>query len=292
MNERAPTRPAWLEWLTTAIPPVSLIVALLVYFAWVRRIAQSASLGLDASILEEPSVPGYLARSVGSLFVPLVVLTLAALVLLELDRRLRAWVDDRRKLRLLLRIAIGVPTAVIALLVIVGIAALTGPVVAAYASLAAPFLLATGVLAINYGNSLRRSVRRRLPTRRSRSLDERGLASTLLSGFLVALLLFAGVDGFAKVVGRGLAQQVIDHPYENTRPVQLYSRDDLQLDAADAVHTELAIQGDQGFRHRYDGLRLAFVDGNSYFLIPRSWERARGKIIVLGRDDTRIEFIR
>jgi len=94
------------------------------------------------------------------------------------------------------------------------------------------------------------------------------------------------------VVGRGLAQQVIDDPDQHTRPVLLYSTDDLQLDQADATGIELMIEGQDGYRHRYEGLRLAFVDGGSYFLIPRTWQSPQGKMIVLSQDGLRIEFTR
>jgi len=83
------------------------------------------------------------------------------------------------------------------------------------------------------------------------------------------LLLFAGVDGFAKVVGRGLARQLIEHLEQYTRLVLIYSKEDLQLDPADATQTTLPT-GPDGYRHRYDGLRLAFIDGNTYFLLPRN----------------------
>jgi hypothetical protein len=155
-----------------------------------------------------------------------------------------------------------------------------------------PFLLAATVLAVGYGNSLRRAVRGRLPTRQNCALDQSWLAGTILSGFLVALLLFAGVDGFAKVVGRGLAQQVIDDPAQYTRPVLLYSKNNLQLAPADATSIELANQGQESYRYRYEGLRLAFVDGGSFFLIPRTWRTPQGKLIILRQDDLRIEFTR
>lgn len=292
MTDRTPDRPVWLDWLTTALPPVTLVVALLVYFAWVRRIAQSAALGFDASILQEASIPAYLMRSVAALYTPLVVLTVAALVLLWLDRQLRARLDNRKQLRPLLRVACGVPVVVAATGLVVTMMSLADLVQRAHVVLVMPFLLAATVLAISYGNSLRRAVHNRLPTRRIRALDHPWLAGTMLSGFLVALLLFAGVDGFAKVVGQGLARRVIDDPAQHTRPILLYSRHDLKLDSADATSTELANRDQDGYRYRYEGLRLAFVDGSSFFLIPRTWQTPQGKLIVLRQDGLRIEFTR
>src|SRR5205814_1796961 len=123
------------------------------------------------------------------------------------DRRLRVELDNRRQLRRLLRISLTVPSVVIGLIPVAAALAGTGPLLRAYVELIAPFLLAAAVLAVRYGNSLRRAVKARLPTARTRRLDQRHrLISSLLSWFLVVLLLFAGVDGFAKVVGRGLAR--------------------------------------------------------------------------------------
>jgi len=292
MTDRTRDRAAWLEGFTTVLPPVTLVVGLLVYFAWVRQMAQSSALGFDVTILAEASIPAYLIRSVGALYFPLVVLTVVALALLWVDRRLRARLADRRRLRSLLRLSGAVPAVVVALGLIAAVASLNGPLLRAYAVLAAPFLLAAAVLSFSYGNSLRRAVRGRLPTRRNRALDEPRFARSLLTGFLVALLLFAGVDGFAKVVGRGLARQVVEDPVRHTRAVLLYSRDDLQLDPADATRTVLANQEQGGYHYRYEGLRLVFVNGGSYFLIPLTWQHSQGKLIVLGQDGLRIEFIR
>jgi hypothetical protein len=292
VSEPDAERPAWLKWATSAVPPATLVVSLLVYFAWIRRIAQSAALGFDATILAEPSIPAYLVRSVGSLYVPLVVLTVAALIALWLDRRLRARLDDRRRLRSLLAVARRVPITVGGLLALTVVVSFIGPRERAYAVLAEPFLLAATVQAIRYGNSLRRAVHTRLPTRAVRTGGSLPLAESVMSGLLVALLLFAGVDGFAQVVGRGLAQQVIDDPARHTTAVIVYSVSNLQLDSADATSTDLTVREGDGFRHRYDGLRLAFVDGSSYFLISRAWKPTSGKIIVLRQDGIRLEFTR
>lgn len=292
MTNRDSSRAVWLEWLTTTvISPVSLVIALLVYFEYVRRIAQSSALGFDASILQEPSIPTYLMRSVDALNIPLVVLTVMALVLLWVDRRLRGRLDDWRRIRSVQRISrvLYVASGLIAAAAVM--LAFGGPLLHAYVKLAPPFLLAVAVLGIWYGISLRRAVRMRLPTRHRSALDQQHLAGSLLAGFLVALLLFAGVDGFAKVVGQGFARQMIEHPERHTRLVLLYSEEDLQLDAADAMKTTLPDVQDS-YNYRYDGLRLAFVDGGSYFFIPRTWRRTQGNLIVLHQDDLRIEFVR
>jgi hypothetical protein len=293
LSDRETTeRPAWLQWLTTAVPPLTLIVALLVYFAWERRIAQAAALGFDASVLAEPSIPAFLIRSVGSLYLPLVILTVAALVVLWVDRRLRIRLDDWRKLRGLLWVSRLVPTVVVALLPVAAAVSLFGPLMQAYVVLATPFLLAAAVQAVRYGDSLRRAMYGRVTEPPHRANRGTSVAASLLTGLLTALLLFAGVDGFAQVVGRGLAQQVIDDPRHHTTPVLIYTIGDLQIGPTDATRVVLGMQGQEGYRYRYEDMRLAFVDGSLYFLISKGWGRSSGKIIVLKQDGIRVEFPR
>ncbi|MGH3986312.1 MAG: hypothetical protein ACRDTZ_03220 [Pseudonocardiaceae bacterium] len=106
------------------------------------------------------------------------------------------------------------------------------------------------------------------------------------------MLLFWGMDNFAKVVGRGLAQGIIRQPQRSTQPVVLYSAQDLQLDSAAAVRQELPAGEHAAYRYRYQDLRLAFVDGDRYFLIGRNWRPHGGSLIILSSDGVRIEFPR
>jgi len=288
-SKRGDERPQWLDVAVTILPPLSLITALLVYFGWARRVAYAAELGFDVGLLEEASIPGYLIRSVGTVFIPLLVATVGLLLWLGVDRMLRRWARDRVHLLAISRASWVLPVSGALLVLVALLVKAASPVAQPYVSLALPFLLALVVLATTYGASLRR-----LADRKPSDGDDasRRWATNALIGLLVSLLLFWGVDGFAQVVGRGLGERINEQPYRYTQPVLLYSRQDLHLDPATATHQELPGEEHSAYRNRYEGLRLVFVNGDQYFLIDRNWRPRGGTLIVLPRDGIRIEFPR
>ncbi len=285
---RGDTRPRWLDVAVTLLPPLSLITALLVYFAWVRRLAYAAALGFDASLLADASIAGYLLRSVGAVFFPLTVATIGVLLWLWMDPRLRRWARDGRRAAVS-RAACALPVSGVVLVLVAWLVARLSPIAAPYVSLVWPFLLALPVLAVAYGASLRRAAGLGAGGRDGAG---RRWAINALMGLLVSLLLLDGVDGFAQVVGRGLAERVTDQPLRYTQPVLLYSAQDLHLDPAAATRQELAGEEHSAYRYRYEGLRLIFVDGGRYFLIGRTWQPHVGTLIVLPPDGVRLEFLR
>lgn len=272
----------------TLLPPLSLITALLVYFAWVQRLAFAAALGFDAGLLEERSIPGYLLRSVGPVFLPLVVATIGVLLWLWIDPRLRRWVPSGRR-TVVSRATWALSVSGLVLVLSAWLVARLSPIAEPYVSVYMPFLLALAVLAGAYGASLRRVAGLGAG---GRDDSGRRWAINALIALLVSLLLFAGVEGFAQVVGRGLAERVTDQPLRNTRPVLLYSAQDLHLDPAAATMQKLPGEEHSAYRYRYEGLRLIFVDGGRYFLIGRTWRPHTGTLIVLPPDEVRLEFLR
>jgi len=288
-GKRGGERPQWLDVAVTVLPPLSLITALLVYFGWERRIAYAAALGFDVGLLEEASIPGYLIRSVGTVFFPLLVTTVGLLLWLGVDRMLRRWARDRAHLLAISRASWILPVSGAILVLVILLVEAVFPVAQPYVSLVLPFLLALAVLTAVYGASLRR-----LADRKASGEDDnrRRWAINALIGLLVSLLLFWGMDGFAQVVGRGLAKRINEQPHRYTQPVLLYSAQDLHLDPATATHQELPGEEHSAYRYRYEGLRLVLVNGDQYFLIGRTWRSRGGTLIVLPRDGIRIEFPR
>ncbi|MGH3980695.1 MAG: hypothetical protein ACRDRZ_17130 [Pseudonocardiaceae bacterium] len=262
---------------------MSLITALLVHFAQVRRLAYATALGFDDSLLKEKSIPDYLLGSVGAVYFPLMVATVGMLLWLWVDPKLRRWVRGRRAPTRAL------PVGGAALVLVAWLAARLSPIAAAYVSVVWPFLLALAVLAAAYGASLRRGAD---PGAGVRETAGRRWAINALIWLLVSLLLFDGVDRFAQVVGRGLAERVTDQPLLHTQPVLLYSAQDLHLDPAAATRQELPGEEHSAYRYRYEGLRLVIVDGGRYFLIGRTWRPHSGTLIVLPSDGARLEFLR
>ena len=288
-RSRGNERPQWLDVVVTVLPPLSLITALLVYFAWVRRAAFATALGLNVDLMEGSSILGYLLRSTQAVFFPLLVAILGLSMWLWVDQMLRRWVCRRIHLHAISRASRVLPVSAAGLVVSAVLLAMVSAVAKPYVLVVLPFVVAVAVLAAIYGASLRRLVDGKGDDQDSVG---RRWAINGLIGFLVSLLLFAGMDNFAQVVGRGLAEGIIRQPQLYTNPELLYSAQDLQLDPAAAVRQELSGGERAAYRYRYQGLRLAFVDGGRYFLIGRNWRSRGGTMIVLSREGLRIEFPR
>ncbi len=89
-----PTRSlrATVRGIGSVVGPTSAVTALLYYFGWTRTSIEAHQLGLDDSLLGY-STQDYLLRSMSSMFGPLVVALLAALVGLGIHSAIVAWVD-------------------------------------------------------------------------------------------------------------------------------------------------------------------------------------------------------
>ncbi|MGH3672553.1 MAG: hypothetical protein ACRDSH_18280 [Pseudonocardiaceae bacterium] len=282
-------RPRWLDVAVTVLPPVGLINALLVYFSWVRRVAFAEALGLNVDLMAESSILGYVLRSTAVVFFPLLVANIGLLLCLWVDRMLRRWVRDGVHLKAVFRASWGLSVGAAMIVLGAMLVAMVWPVAKPYVHVVMPFVVVLAVLAVAYGASLRRLVAGKGGDQCSVG---RRWAVNALIGLLVSLLLFAGMDNFAHVVGYGLAAGIIKQPERYTYPVLLYSKQDLQLDPATAVRQELSGGEHAAYQYRYQGLRLAFVDGGRYFLIGRNWQPSNGTMIVLSPDGLRIEFPR
>lgn len=288
-DSRGAERPQWLDVAVTVLPPLSLITALLIYFAAARRAAFAEGLGLNVDLIEDSSILGYLLSSTQAVFFPLTVASIGLLLWLLVDRMLRRWACSRVHLQAISRVAWALPVGAAVLVVGTVLVAMVSPVAKPYVLVVRPFVLALAILAAVYGASLRHLLD-------GKSCDQgsigRRWAINALIGLLVSLLLFAGMDNFAQVVGYGLAERIIEQPQRFTNPVLLYSAQDLQLDPAAAVRQDLPGGDHAAYRYRYRGLRLAIVDGGRYFFIGRNWRPRSGTIIVLPREGLRIEFPR
>ncbi len=288
MNEdTAGERPQWLAVAVTVLPPLSLITALLVYFAWMRRVAFATALGLNDGLIEEASIQGYLLRSTW-LFFPLLIASTGLLLWLWADGMLRRWVGSRVHLQAVSRISWALQVSAVILVLGTVLVAMIFPLTESYVAVVRPFVVALAILTAAYGLSLRRLAGHK-------SADHGGAgrrwAINAVIGLMVSLLLFAGMHNFAQVVGYGLGERIIEQPQRHTQAVLLYSAQDLQLDPAAAVREELPGGEHVAYRYRYQGLRLTFVDGDRYFLIGQNWW-PHGPLIVLPQDGLRLEFPR
>lgn len=281
--------PQWLVFAMAVFPPLSLVVALLVYFAQVRESAYARALGFNSSLLEEASIPAYLVDSAGAVFFPLLVAVIGLLAWLVVDVVLRRWARAPTHVQVISRVSWVLPLSgtilVLASLLIRKLSSAAQP----YISLALPFLFTLAVLAAAYGASLRRLIAQDA-SREGHSSHRWAING--LTGLLVTLLLFWGVDGFAQAVGRGHAQRVIEKPNQYTRSIVLYSAQDLHLDPPTVTKQKLPGDDQSAYGYRYEGLRLVLVNDDHYFLIGKTWRSRNGTIIALPRDGVRIEFPR
>jgi hypothetical protein len=286
-GRREDERPQWLDVAVTVLPPLSLITALLVYFAWMRRVAFATALGLNDGLIGEASIQSYLLRST-YLFFPLLVASIGLLLWLCVDRMLRRWVGSRVHLHAVSLISWALQVGAVILVLGTVLIAMVVPATEPYVVVVWPFVVALAILTVAYGLSLRRLAAHK---NAGQSGAGRRWAINAVIGLMVSLLLFAGMHNFAQVVGYGLAERIIEQPQRHTQPILLYSAQDLQLDPAAAVREELPGGEHAAYRYRYQGLRLAFVDGDRYFLIGQNWW-PRGPLIVLPQDGLRLEFPR
>lgn len=88
---------------------------------------------------------------------------------------------------------------------------------------------------------------------------------------------FWGVSLYADALGRGRGQQIAAD-LSVLPAVTLYSQGPLALDAAEE---RLGTGDGVRFTHRYSELRLLLYSGGRYFLLPDTWTRASGGLVVL-----------
>ncbi|RAN76388.1 hypothetical protein B5P43_22500 [Bacillus sp. SRB_336] len=133
-------------------PPIAVVTALLVYFGWARSDAQSRAMGLDVSLFGY-TPQDYVLRSIRSLFLPLVLITIVAIAWLAADVWLTGHALAGRRRGMVLRTALA---AVYGGSVAAGAGLLAAIVQPGRGALFLPYLAAAGVLVAAWGVRLRR----------------------------------------------------------------------------------------------------------------------------------------
>jgi hypothetical protein len=263
--------------LTTIGSPIAVATPLLVYFGWVRMDIQAQQLGYDSSVMDM-STQDYVIRSVGVLYVPLILTVLFALVLYWAHIRVVtptvAGTQDRERLGRWIRIfafswVLWTPVCVLLLL--------SGPPLAGFAL---PGLLTGTLLCAIYAGLLRRRVHRnhRTPT-----------ALKVLVAVLLTLAVFWDTERVARTMGEAYAADIIAAP-ERLPAVVVYSSDDLGIDTVHVRKDTVARAGALPL-HTYRDLRLLHRSGSRYLLITQTHERASTRVFVITETPTvRIEF--
>ena len=267
-----------MKFVTSIGSPIALATALLFYFGWVRSEEQARAFGADASVFAM-STQDYVLRSVNVLFFPLILMFLVALLLLRLDRRLRAgpdgppWLDTAGRL-LQLSWLVFLPLG----FVLYAVAGRSGDV-------SLPLWVALSVVAPAYGGVLRR-----------RAAGVRGGTSRVAVGILVALvtvILFWQTERLASLGGEALADRIKENIGARLTRVELFSVTNLHLDGPGVTTERLGVsEGVDGeYGYRYSGLYLLQRSGDKYFMLNDGWDEGRGRLVVLpDNSDIRVEF--
>ena len=264
-----------MRFITSIGSPIALATSLLFYFGWVRSEEQARAFGADASVFAM-STQDYVLRSVNVLFFPVILMLLAALLLLRVDRALRADPAGRRWVNPLARAlqwswAFFLPLGFV-LLAVAG----------RFGDVTLPLWVALSIVAPAYGTVLRRLAagdRRRFS----------GVAVALLVS-LVTVLLFWQTERLASLGGEALAADIKNDIGGRLTRVELYSVADLQIEGPGVTASSLG--GKEGeFAYRYSGLYLLQRSGDKYFLLTDGWNADQGRLVVLpDNSGIRVEF--
>ncbi len=264
-----------MKFITSIGSPVALATALLFYFGWVRSEEQARAFGADASVFAM-STQDYVLRSVNVLFFPLILMFLVVLLLLRLDRRLRAgpnappWLETAGRV-LQLSWLVFLPLG----FVLYAVAGRSGDV-------SLPLWVALSVVAPAYGTVLRR-----------RATGDRG-GSRVTAGILIALvtvILFWQTERLASLGGEALADEIKNNLGDHLTRVELFSVTNLHLDGPGVTTERIggAVEGEYGYR--YTGLYLLQRSGDKYFLLTDGWNENQGRLVVLPDNGAiRVEF--
>lgn len=272
-----------LRQMAGVVANVAVLTALLVYFGWRRAEVQSRRLGFDESLLGA-STRDYLLRSVGPVLVLLVVVGLAGLAWVALDRgltgRLRTAGPADPVLRWSLRLLLA------SVVVLPGLVWLTRGLWTRTAFVVWPLSIAAGVLLCLYALAFRSGLPGHAEIPAGRAVVVRACAA-----LLAAIGLFTAAHNLATVEGVQLADGFVDEL--STRPqVVVYSLQQLHIDAPGADEERLG-GDDSAYRFRYVGLRLLEHTGGQYFLVSDGWTPEYGVVVALPEDAAiRLEFVR
>jgi hypothetical protein len=271
--------------------PVTVATALLYFFGWVRAQSLYAYFGVHVSLLGLTTAD-YLLRSIQSMFVPLAVGALVAVVALWAHPRIR---DTQRRRGGLAITAAPWLVAVFGLAVILWSAA----VIQHYSRLprsqiqVAPYVLAplglgVGLGLIVWGLHLRRHLR--APILATSGVPPRSWSQVAHSTLIIVLLSLSvvwAVGDYADATGTGTADTIARNTARQPGVI-VYSRQPLQVTTA-GVEEQRLPRKQAAYRYRYVGLRLLTVNNDNFLLISTNWFESRTTLI-LPRSDPNIRF--
>ena len=260
-----------LQGVSAIIAPATLLTGIAFYFGWQRVRSFDGYFGLNPGAVGL-STRDYVLNSLGTLFLPVVVVLLA-LIAFAVGH---AYVTDaqrtgRRSPATLHRLSAAALVLGGLLLIFGGLAAFTVfPFHTPY--LIATLFPATGVLLIAHAVDQRERLRGDPPL---------STAARVFVVLFVAVCLFWAAGLYAETVGRkqavALARNLDELP-----AVTLSSNSDLGLNTFGNNHVTETVDASA---HTYSGLRLLTVDNGTMWLLPQSWTPASGHLFAVPESD-------
>jgi hypothetical protein len=272
--------------------PTGLVVGCLYYFGYVSTREHFRYFAIDPEMLGL-STTDYLRNSVSPLFVPLIGLTLVALVVVVGHLVLRRmWQPTKNPGRSWLLPAM-VAVAGILTCVQYRVRLFEPPFLKGYGMPFPRIYIVPAIALLSYAAYLYQ--RWLVANRRSTLWPESGsIVPYLLLGLtvcLIALSLFLAVNDYAVKHGESSRMDLATYLRQKRPAVRVYSTTRLRLHNPD-VREESLPGRDNDYRFCYTGLRLLIWSNDRHFLLPEDWGVGnRVTIILPDNNTTRVELI-
>ncbi|MFJ1767539.1 hypothetical protein ACIOD2_44935 [Amycolatopsis sp. NPDC088138] len=265
----------FLEAGKTAIPPLTLLSAVLFYFGYVSARARFEYFGVDVDTIGL-GTQEYIMRSPQPLLTPLLVFAAAGAGSVAVHAVVRKRIRTTA-MRRLGRVAqgIGLGTLTAGLVLLFGYAFLGGW---RLYGLVTPLLIAAGTTLFRYGSAIRRLLRP--PVHRG---------AVVLGYLVIAVSVFWMTATVAQWSGRGAAMSDAAR-LDKLPSVILDTKESLFLRSPGLEETKLPPSEGQTFHYRYRHLRLLIHGKDRMFLVPDRWSASDSTIIVPLDGSVRVQF--
>jgi hypothetical protein len=279
-----------LRFAVTILGPITIATALLYYYGYVTTYAQYAYFGVNIDLLNYSSTD-YVLRSLASLFPPLLALLALAGLGYWAHVRISGWdlqTTHPRRARVVFWVAF---IGGAALLFRAALGIVDG-------NLSANELIGTTPTSLGLGTLLALYSFRFRPARQPTSgPGQTSIAASTVAWVIgwcfVVASLFWLVNSFASAYGRGIGQD-IQKGLINQPEVILHTHSRLIVEAEGldppGVLCESSIDSTE-YPYRYINLRLLATSGDSYFLVPVTWNENRGIVIVVKKSDASLQLM-
>ena len=297
----------WHGVLTSVIAPATVLSGVLFYFGYVSSRAQYEYFGVDVDTIGL-STQDYVMRSPQPLLVPLLVLTVLAVLALLVHAAIgrRIFASDAGGLSRLDRYRqLAQRTVLVGLAVLVGgmVLLLCYPYLREWPlfALVTPVLIGTGAALAGYGARIQARLQPPRPppgpddeARHGRAqADDSLLALRRYAGGALVVIIVANIfwatATIAQWSGRGLAHYNATH-LDRLPSTILDTQQRLFLRSPGIEETALPAAPGQTFRYRYRHLRLLIEGNDRLFLVPDRWSASNSTLIVALDGTVRVQF--